>query len=337
MDLIGIEMLKEPVQKQEIINLLKIHYGIDVQSVQHLLLGADANALVYRVDTGSHSYFVKIKYGNHEQTHIDILNLLHDAGINEIIFPIATGEGKLFKQLKQFKMIVYPFIDGQNGFNQKLTKNQWIELGKTLKKVHSLSVPESIQQQLRKEIYSTKWRESVRSLHHKMEPDLSDDKITVEFKIFFNKHIDSIYQLLNSADNFARKIQPNPDNYVLCHSDIHAGNILITADESLYIVDWDDPMMAPKERDLMFIGGGVGNVWNSPQEINYFYEGYGVTNIDNTILAYYRHERIVEDIALFIQDILSTSHNNQSRSTMLGHFKSMFEPNGVVEIAFNTK
>lgn len=33
------------------------------------------------------------------------------------------------------------------------------------------------------------------------------------------------------------------------------------------IVDWDEPIMAPKERDLMFIGGGVANVWNDPSEI----------------------------------------------------------------------
>ena len=30
----------------------------------------------------------------------------------------------------------------------------------------------------------------------------------------------------------------------------------------------------PKERDLMFIGGGVANVWNKPHEETLFYKGY---------------------------------------------------------------
>ena len=92
--------------------------------------------------------------------------------------------------------------------------------------------------------------------------------------------------------------------------------------------------MAPKERDLMFIGGGVANVWNKSHEIHYFYEGYGETNVDKTILSYYRYERIVEDIALYGQDLLSRDQNDQSRLEMFNHFKGMFDPNGVVEIAF---
>ncbi len=32
--------------------------------------------------------------------------------------------------------------------------------------------------------------------------------------------------------------------------------MLIDANDALYIVDWDNPILAPKERDLMFIGGG---------------------------------------------------------------------------------
>ena len=47
---------------------------------------------------------------------------------------------------------------------------------------------------------------------------------------------------------------------------IGAGNLLIDAKGSLYIVDWDHPIMAPKERDLMFVGGGVGSAWYRPQE-----------------------------------------------------------------------
>lgn len=325
----------KPIQEQQIIELLKTNYGIESESVQLLPLGADMNAFVYKANAKSNSYFVKIKCGNHEEIHIAIIHLLHNFGIKEIIFPIATIDGKLLKRLDHSKMIIYPFIDGQNGFEQKLTKSQWIELGKTLKQIHLLSLPVYIQQQLRKEVFSPKWRETVRSLYPQIDLDASDDKIAKDFKNFFKANFDAIHRLVNSAEELSKKIQADSHNYVLCHSDIHAGNILITSDESFYIIDWDEPMMAPKERDLMFIGGGVGNVWNLPTEVAYFYEGYGETDIDKTILSYYRHERIVEDIALFGQDILSRNHNDQSKLVMFKHFKSMFEPNGVVDIAFS--
>lgn len=124
---------------------------------------------------------------------------------------------------------------------------------------------------------------------------------------------------------------------MFCHSDIHAGNVLIGNNESLYIVDWDEPIMAPIERDLMFIGGGVGNVWNKEQEIEYFYQGYGEVEINQAILAYYRHERIVEDIAIYGQQLLLTEAGGNDRLIMLQHFTAMFEPNGVIEIALKTK
>jgi spectinomycin phosphotransferase len=123
---------------------------------------------------------------------------------------------------------------------------------------------------------------------------------------------------------------------VLCHSDIHAGNVLIDPSNAIYIVDWDDPIIAPKERDLMFIGGGVGNVWNMPHEEASFYKGYGKTEINKTALAYYRHERIVEDIAIYGEIIFFTEVSNEVKLENYKYFKSMFEPRGVVEIAFET-
>jgi spectinomycin phosphotransferase len=105
---------------------------------------------------------------------------------------------------------------------------------------------------------------------------------------------------------------------------------------AIYIVDWDEPIMAPKERDLMFIGGGVGNVWNKPDEEKLFYRGYGKTEINSTILAYYRHERIVEDIAVYGQELLLTEDRGLDRPEIYRHFVGMFEPRGVMDIAFKT-
>ncbi len=86
----------------------------------------------------------------------------------------------------------------------------------------------------------------------------------------------------------------------------------------------------------MFIGGGVGNVWNKPHEEKLFYQGYGRTEIDLTILSYYRHERIVEDIAIYSQELLLTTAGGENRHKMYRHFIDMFAPQGVVEIAFKT-
>lgn len=57
-------LLQEPIQEQEIIELFKIHYGVDIQAVQLITGGADINALAFRADAKSNSYFVKFKYGD---------------------------------------------------------------------------------------------------------------------------------------------------------------------------------------------------------------------------------------------------------------------------------
>ncbi len=64
-----------------------------------------------------------------------------------------------------------------------------------------------------------------------------------------------IRRLVDRAEQLGKKLQKHSPKFVLCHSDIHGGNVLIHENSDIYIVDWDEPIMAPKERDLMFIGG----------------------------------------------------------------------------------
>ena len=83
----------------------------------------------------------------------------------------------------------------------------------------------------------------------------------------------------------------------------------------------------------MFIDGGVANVWNKPHEEKLFYQGYGKTGVNSTLLAYYRHERILEDIAVYGQALLLSTAGGEDRPEMLKQFIAMFEPRGVVDIA----
>jgi spectinomycin phosphotransferase len=292
-------------------------------------------ASIYKAEAHGQTYFVKIKRGHHPEIGIEVVELLHETGIREIIPPVKTIEGQLAKRLEEYTLIVYPFVEGENGFSRSLTDGQWIELGKALKQVHEMEIPPSIQSRVRKEDYSPRWREAVRSLYTQLEAKPIGE-IALKLWNFMHKNKQTIHRLVDRAEELGRKAQALSPKFVLCHSDIHAGNLLMDENNTFYIVDWDEPILAPPERDLMFIGGGVGNVWNKPREIELFYQGYGKTEVNSILLAYHRHERIVEDIALYCQELLFKSVGNKDRLEMYHQFMGMFEPQGVVDMAFKT-
>lgn len=330
-------MIEKVISAQQIIDCLNINYGINVTTLTLLTLGADIDASVYKAQAHDNStYFVKIKHGRRYDIGVIVQQLLHDAGIQEIISPLKTNNNQIIQYIGDFSLSVYPFIEGQDGFSRELTNDQWIELGKALKKIHEFKVPTSIKKQIRQETYAAQWRDIVRSLINRIESIQAHDDIALKFLNFFKRHNTTIQRLVECAEHLASRLKNLSPEFVLCHSDIHAGNVLLAQDGALYIVDWDNPIMAPKERDLMFIGGGVGNVWNNPDEAELFYAGYGETEINEDILAYYRCERIVEDIAEYSEQLLSHHQEYTSRLTGYNYFIAMFESNGVVDIALRT-
>jgi spectinomycin phosphotransferase len=329
---------KKLLSDQRIIDCLNTDYGINVDQLTFLPLGADIDASVYKAQTyDKSSYFVKLKRSCHHDVGAIIQLMLHDVGMQQIISPIKTNQGQPTYHIDDFTLIVYPFIEGQDGFSQDLTNDQWITLGKALKQLHEFHLPPLIKDQVKRESYSPKWRETVRSMytHIDTEPQITD-MIALKLLTFMKEHRRILQRLVDRAEYLVHKIQRQSPEFVLCHSDIHGGNVLIANDGTLYIVDWDQPIMAPKERDLMFIGGGVGNIWNNSYEEELFYKGYGKTEINKEILAYYRYDRIVEDIAVYIQQLLLTTDGGNDREVMYRHFINMFEPCGVVDIAFKT-
>jgi spectinomycin phosphotransferase len=315
-----------------IIHCLRACYGLETATLELLSLGADRNVSVYKAESADHKvYFVKIRRGPFSEAHVEVMTLLQQAGVKEIISPIRTREGKQAQQVNGFTLIVYPFIEGRNGFNCSLSDQQWIQLGKILRRIHEIKVPKTVQKHIRIENFSSKWSDAVRSLCNQIDGE--SDEVGTEFREFLKERKEVIERLLDRAERLSKKLEAQSFPFVLCHSDLHAGNLLLEKGDAFYLIDWDDPIMAPKERDLMFIGGGVGNVWNRPHEEVLFYEGYGKTELNQILLAYYRHERILEDVVEYIEELFMKNRNSKDRAEMYRQFVAMFEPHGVVDIA----
>jgi spectinomycin phosphotransferase len=328
-------MLTKPdIPDANIIACLHDRFGLHISHVTFLPLGADVNSAVYRVtaDSGT-SYFLKLRWGNFNEIALTIRAFLHAQGIRRVIAPIATTTHTLWVHAHGFDWILYPFFEGKDGFEVALSKTQWIVLGASMKAVHTTILPPALAERVPREDYSPRWRTSVKAFQQQVKQGLYDDPTAASFAAFWMTKRDEIQCIVERAEQLAQALQKRAIELVVCHSDLHGGNVLLGADDELAIVDWDEPIQAPKERDLMFIGGGVGAIWNTDQEATWFYQGYGHTEIDLVALSYYRYERIVADFAAYAEQIFGMQGSVEDRQEGVQQVIGQFLPNSVVDIA----
>ncbi|PWB69002.1 MAG: phosphotransferase [Anaerolineales bacterium] len=330
-------MLTKPdIADELIISRLQDEYNLHVSTLIFLPLGADMGTAVYRVvaDDGT-AYFLKLRKG-FDPISVTIPLFLKSQGIKEIFAPIETRSKVGWADFGEYKMILYPFIEGKNGFEMELSDSHKRTFGAALKGIHSLQLPPELKEQLPQETWSPKFREQVREFQRQVEKTTFSDVYAAKLANFIKSRRIDINHLIKWTEELASKLQSQSYEFVLCHTDVHGGNILITIDNQFYIVDWDAPLLAPKERDLMFIGGGIDDIWKSKRDESVFYEGYGKTDIDFPMMAYYRYERVIEDLAAYAEQLLSTDKGGADREEAYRRFRGNFEAGSTIEIAEKT-
>lgn len=332
-------MLEKPEFKDgKIIKCLQDEFGLNVKNLSFLPLGADLNTAVYRVVTHDETvYFLKLRKGHFNEASVLVPNFLSELGVQQVIPSYRTKSGQGWANLPPFKVILYPHADGQNASEKNLSHRQWTEFGIALKKLHTAHIPSTITSNIECEKFSPKWRNIVKIFLKRIEEETFNEPVAAEMAAFLTVKSHQTHKLIKRAEQFAQMLQQQPPEYVLCHADIHGWNLLLDSKEQLYMVDWDTLIFAPKERDLMFIGSGLGFSGYTPrEEETLFYQGYGQTNINQIALAYYRYERIIEDIAVYYEQIFLSEEGGEDRKQSLTYFKSNFLPNGTIELAYQS-
>ncbi len=333
-DFTAVSMLEKPdIADETIITGIQLNYGLTIHHLAFLPLGADVNTAVYRLHTPEDTlYFLKLRRGPFAEVSIILPRFLHDLGIEQIIAPLPTRAGQLWTAMEGYTAVLYPFIAGEDGYHVALPDRQWVAFGAALRRVHTAVLPPHILAHIRRETYPATFRTAVRGFLaqvNREEPFV--DAIAAELAAFLRARQDEIEHLCRRADDLAHRLQVQPPELTICHADIHAGNLHITPDGAFFLVDWDEALLAPKERDLMSIGGGLMGGWRSAaEETAVFYQGYGAVPLNAAALAYYRYERIIQDIAAYCQELLLTAVGGEDRAQSLHYVKSNFAPNGTI-------
>ena len=353
------------VQPDAVADRVAAAYGLRVESLAEVPGGADAAATLWRATTADGgSYAVKLSRGG-LATGLAVTAGLAAAGVAGVPAPLTTLDGRLWTDLDGAQLSVMPWLSGRTAAAGGLDAAQWRAFGALLAGVHRAEVPAALRALLPTEDYRPVAAPAVRALGDRLRAgpaagdpaagdevagdqvagdemagdemagdEMAGDEVARELVAAWRSAADRIAGLPAAAEELGTALRARPAPLVLCHGDAHAHNLLV-AGGGLWLVDWDGAVLAPPERDLMFVVEGVlADALVGPAEQAGFFAGYGRREVDPAHLAYYRCAWALEDLAGFAQEILDDpARTGAQRARALRFFRSLLTPTGIVALA----
>ncbi|MCY3575555.1 MAG: aminoglycoside phosphotransferase family protein [Chloroflexi bacterium] len=322
---------KAKLPDHSILAALRAAYGIMPTALEFLPVGNDSRAWSYRVEAEGARYFAKLRRGKLKSAALLVPHYLQRLGIQSAVAPLPTAPGQLSAPVNAaFSLILYPFITGRSAMRMPLKPAQWRACGEIMRAIHTAPVSSQLQQVIKREQFGVKWLQTITRVEGAMASVRFSSDTAKRFAEIWREQADQIALCIQRYRALGETLRRQAPPFVICHADIHTDNIIITDKGALRIVDWDEALLAPIERDLMFfLGDG-----HAPRSEAAFLAGYGDAQIDRAAIAYYRYDWVLQEFADYGERVfLSSDLAEQVLAQALQEFEKLFAPGDVVQRA----
>ena len=322
--------MREPpgIAEEHLRASLQAQYDLGLATLVFLPLGHDYDAGVYRaVSERGTAYLLKITSRPLYEPRYLVPRYLSDQGIASVVAPLRTRSGALWTVLSEWTMIVYPWISGDSSLTG-MTDEQWKQVGTIFKQIHQVRLPAVGFESLRKETFDPReYIQWVRAFEAQQIHAEGGDTARRALRSCWVAHQSTIHTVLASLERLAGVLRSRTLPSVICHGDLHARNLIRDRAGRVFVIDWDEVMLAPKERDFLFV---------RPPHATAFFQGYGQAEMDWVALTYFLWERVVQDLIECTRNVwFRQEWGEESRMEALQMLEVILaEDNGHIQAAY---
>jgi len=317
--------------------MLRDGWGLDVADLVLVDGGADAAAWGVQATTADgRRWFVKLKLADIvSPAAILVPRLLRERGLAEVVASIAPRSGTATPAIGPWAVLVSPWVDGRLVLRTGMSDDGWRRLGVFAARLHSVDLPARLRRLVPVETFRSASMDSARAMDRLVGADVtSDDLLSNGVVRRWITERPTIRHLIARADELTPAVRERAagrEPFVLCHADLHTGNVLVRPDGTLSVVDWDELLLAPRERDLMFVRGSTVADIVTEAQADAFEAGYGPASVDPLLIAWYRIDWALQDVAGYAREILDDpGRDAHARARAAERFESQFGPGGNV-------
>ncbi|RKU14858.1 hypothetical protein C6503_14305 [Candidatus Poribacteria bacterium] len=299
--------------KTELLQNLSTAYALSLQSITFFPEGEDSYGYVVASETGE-KYFVKASTSV-PNSRLQVASLLrHQCNISGVVAPLETLEGTLSVPWQDFRVSLFPFIEGKSRWDlwkvgKDFTDTELSQTGALLATIHGYTDTVA-SNNLAVATYDLPLRQElhiVLDAPRKISPQNEYQKQLLEA---ITQHRSKILQTLERYDSLGRSASALQTPFVITHGDPTPGNLIIDAENRLYIIDWDGVGLGPPEKDLVsFTGERFEVVLES-----YLAERRNPVRLHADIFGFYIYEWTINEIRDYGTKILFKNDDAQQNA-----------------------
>ncbi|SDP52071.1 spectinomycin phosphotransferase [Pedococcus dokdonensis] len=355
----------------ELLRRVREDFGIPLIGVRPTGLGADARATLWRGETADGTGYA-VKSSTAPQPGLVVADFLAACGVPGVPDPVRTTGGSLTAPLADGSVVsVVPWIDGARAIETGLDGRHWRAFGAALGAVHAtapaaplLDGPDRPGLLALDRHDPTPEVRRAREFGSRLDAALGqspEDRLLSELAGLWHLHGGRVLEVAALAESTAldrpawQDVAP-----VICHADPHQGNLLLGSapgdgtgtparsgaggeSAGVWLVDWDDAVLAPREADLIFVVGGVFSFAPiTATDVAAFFDGYTPASggcrrgdLDESRLTHYRATRALTDFLDFAEEVLDRGPSEPDRAASLRIAAGAVSPDGLVTITLS--
>jgi spectinomycin phosphotransferase len=229
------------LDEEQLARHITMGWQIDTDELAFIPAGEDSYAWAYQVRERSNRFFLKVWLGPVQPASVMVPRYLRTRGLNAVVAPIPTADGRPWHEFDEYRLLLYPFIPGQSAARRGLSDAQWVEYGSFLAALHAVDLPTELATTLPAETFRPARIAKLHAVTERIRRGGFVDAPQREVARIWRERGEQIAAIARRSEELAALAKAQQQPHVLCHADIHRANLIVANQRKIHVVDWDRP------------------------------------------------------------------------------------------------
>ena len=244
--------------KKELLEHLRDAYALPLQSIAFFPEGEDSYGYIVASETGE-KYFAKASTSVPNSRLLVASLLRNRCNISGVVAPLETQEGKLSVPWQDFRVALFPFIEGKSRWDlwkvgKDFTDAELSRTGALLAAIHECTDAIAYDN-LTVAKYDLPERHELDIVLAAPEQIPPRNRYQKQLLAAITQHRSEVQQTIERYDSLGRSAAASQTPFVITHGDPTPGNLILDTENRLHIIDWDGVCSGPPEKDLVSFTG----------------------------------------------------------------------------------